>query len=582
MKNTMRLSLLVAGVLGICNGVFSQSVEQGKKFLYYQRYKSAKDVFDKLLAANPNNIEAIYWEGQTLLDMKDSVAAGELYSKALQSNGSAPLILVGMGNVELRQGKATDAKQRFETAISLSKGKDIDVLNAVADANIDAHSGDATYAIEKLNQATQQKKFNSAETYVLMGDAYRKLINGGDAVQSYQKALAIDPKYAEAKYKIGKIYLTQNNREYFLPAFEEAVEMDPAYAPAYFELFYYWYYHDVNKAADYLDKYIANSDPGPDVEYLKTDYLYQTGKFADAKTKALGLISSLNDKVAPRMYKMVAYVNDTLNDLPGAKQYMTTYFSKQDTAAIIGGDYAELAHIDSKSTDTATMLQAVEEYKKAIARDTVPEFKAKYLASAMELVKRLKNRQGIADLSAIYYASKKEPSQTDLYNWGMANYQAGNYKTADSIFCGIYETRFPTEIYGYLWCARAMQMQDDSLNSQGLAVGAYDKLAAFSRTFDSTAHAAGSADSTKYKGQAISSYFFLAGYYNDVKKDKQTAILYLQKLLEIDPTNANAQRIIGLLNKPARQAKPATGATGTGSGGATGAAGAAKPKTTGK
>src|SRR6185312_7072901 len=137
----------------------------------------------------------------------------DVYSKALQTNGNAPLLLAGMGGVELRFGKTADAKQRFETAISLSKGKDINVLNAVADNNIDAPAGDAQYAIEKLTQATQVKHFNNAETYVLMGDAYRKLVDGGNAVQSYQKALTLDPKDAEAKYRIGKIYETQNNPE---------------------------------------------------------------------------------------------------------------------------------------------------------------------------------------------------------------------------------------------------------------------------------------------------------------------------------------------------------------------------------
>src|SRR5258708_18776156 len=217
--------------------------------------------------------------------MKDSVAAEGLYSKALQSNGNAPLLLVGMGNVELRKGKTADARQRFETAISLTKGKDVNVLNAIGDANIDAKAGDAAYAVEKLMQATQTKNFNSAETYVMLGDAYRKLIDGGNAVQSYQRALTVDPKYAEAKYKIGKIYLTQNNKEYFLPAFEEAVQLDPAYAPAYFELFYYYYTRDVNKAGEYLDKYIANTDQGPEVEYTKTDLLYSSSKFADANPK---------------------------------------------------------------------------------------------------------------------------------------------------------------------------------------------------------------------------------------------------------------------------------------------------------
>jgi Flp pilus assembly protein TadD len=153
--NKMRFSLLVAGVASLCNVALAQSVDQGKQFLYYHRFKSANDVFDKILASNPNNIDAIYWKGQTLLDQKDSVGAQDLYSKALQTNGNAPLLLAGMGGVELRFGKAADAKQRFETAVSLSKGKDINVLNAIADNNIDAPAGDAQYAIEKLTQATQ-------------------------------------------------------------------------------------------------------------------------------------------------------------------------------------------------------------------------------------------------------------------------------------------------------------------------------------------------------------------------------------------------------------------------------------------
>jgi hypothetical protein len=53
-----------------------------------------------------------------------------------------------MGHIELMEGKNNDARQRFETAVSLSKGKDVQVLNAIARANVDAKAGDATYAIE--------------------------------------------------------------------------------------------------------------------------------------------------------------------------------------------------------------------------------------------------------------------------------------------------------------------------------------------------------------------------------------------------------------------------------------------------
>ena len=551
----IRFSLIVAAAV-ITNISFAQTVEQGKKFLYYERYKSAQETLEKVLAANPNNIDAVYWLGETMVhrkDTRDTAGAKALFQKMLSTNGNAPLLLAGMGHIELMQGNTTDSRQRFETAISLTKAKDINVLNAVGYANSDAKAGDANYAIEKLNLATQTKNFNNPQTYIYLGDAYRKLIDGGNAVTNYQKALTADAKLAEAKFKIGMIYYTQNNKDYFLPAFEEATQIDPAYAPAYYQLFYYWYFRDVNKAATYLDKYIANADQGPEVEYLKTDFLYASGKNAEARTKAQELITQFGDKVSPRMYRMVAYTSDTLGDVPAAKQAITTFFQKADTSIIMGTDYEALAKIDSKASDSATKNEAFKYYLMAINRDTLIENKVKYANEGLELAKKLSNKTAAAQLAAALYKTKKEPSNADLYNWGYANYQAGNYKTSDSIFCGMYQSKYPNEIFGYLWCARSLQAEDDTTNPKGLAVDAYEKLAQMGRTLP---------DSAKYKAQVIQAYFYLASYYNDVKKDKPKAISYMQKVLEVDPSNESAGKIIQALSKPpAKQAatKPKTG-----------------------
>jgi tetratricopeptide (TPR) repeat protein len=568
MKNKLRLLLLVAGVAGLCNSVLAQTVDQGKKFYYYKRYKSAKDVFDKVLASNPNNIDAIYWQGQTLLAMKDSVAAQELYSKALQTNGNAPMLLAGMGGVELRFGKAQDARAHFDMAIQLTKQKDVNVFNAVAKNNIEAPQGDLQYAVEKLTAATNVKNFNNPDTYVLLGDAYRRLIDGGNAVQAYQKALTMDPNLAEAEYQIGKIYLTQNNKDYFLPAFEKAVQMDPAYAPAYYELFYYYYNHwnpdDVSKVTDALNKYVANSDPGDYVDLLQTDFLIVTAKFADAKAKAQSIISAQGDKVNPDFYKKVAYCCDTLGDAACAQQNIATYFAKQSPAAVIPRDYVLRASIEGKSTDSATRELAFNDYGLAIQKDTLAENKASYLVQATNLANKLNDKRALASIARIVYMGIKDPSNSDLYKFGIAYYQAGEYKTADSVFCGIYQVKYPNEIYGYLWCARALQAQDDTVSSQGLGMAAWDKLAQVSRALDSTAKAANSADSVKYKNYILQSYFYLAQYYNDIKKDKETAVGYLRKVLEVDPTNAMAQKYIAILTAPPRRAPAAKPkATGT-------------------
>jgi tetratricopeptide (TPR) repeat protein len=557
-----RIISLVAIIVAGGNMLFAQSVEQGRKLLYYERYKSARETLEKVLAANPNNIDATYWLGQTLLDQKDSVAAKALYQKILMQNGNAPLLLAGMGQIELMEGKTNDARQRFEMAISLTKGRDVEVLNAVGRANVEARSGDANYAIEKLNAATQVKGFKDPETYLILGDAYRKLIDGGSAVTSYTKALGLDAKLAAAKHKIGKVYLTQNNRDYFLPAFEDAIKLDPAYAPTYYELFYYWYFRDVNKAAPYLDSYIANADQGPEVEYLKTDFLYASGKFADARTKAQGLITQMGDKVEPRMYKLIAYVCDTLNDIACANKYITDYFAKQTAENVLPADYEELANINAKTPGSEA--QAFVNLQKAVALDTVAENKVKYITKAAGLAKKMGNRAEEANWLGVAYSIKKSPGQTDLYNWGFANYQAQQYKTADSIFT-IYIDKYPTEIYGYLWRANSSLAMDTTMLS-GIAIPHFEKLAEMGRQIDSV----------KYKSQIIRAYFTLASYHNDIKKDKATAIVYLQKVLEVDPTNANAQNFIKILQTPARPAQPARPRTGT-----TGSSGASSTKSSG-
>jgi len=548
-----KLSISLILAIGcISSSVKAQTLEQGRQFLYYDRFQSAQTAFEKVLNANPNNIDAVYWLGQTMIhrrDTRDTAGAKALYQKMLATNGNAPLLLVGMGHVELLYGNTTDARQRFETAISLTKEKDINVLNAVGYANVDAKAGDAAYAIQKLTIATEIKRFNDPQTYVIMGDAYRKELDGGNAVSDYQKALDLNPKLAEAQMKIGIVYLTQNNREFFLPAFEKAVSIDPAYAPAYQQLFIYWYLRDVNKASDYLDKYAANSDQGADLEYMKAGMLYVSGKVPESRTRAQQLIAQYGPNVNVRMYRLVAFASDSLGDFTTARDAMSNFFAKADPALIMPTDYELYAKIDGKMTDSTIQSLAYANYQKAIETDSLPENKQKYLAEGIELAKKQHNKQAAAMLSGTLYNSLKNPSNSDLFKYGMSNYSAGNYKTADSIFCGVYKSKYPNEIYGFLWCAKSAQAEDDSLNSQGLAVVPYENMIKFARA---------SPDSLKYKNQIVGGYFYLASYYNDVKKDKPKAIEYMSKVLEVDPTNASAKNIIDMLSKPAKQpaAKP--------------------------
>lgn len=546
---------------------FAQTLEQGRKFFYYERYKSAKETFEKVLASNPNNIEAIYWLGQTLIEQKDSVAAKALYQRAMTTNSNPPLLLVGMGHIELMEGKTNDARQRFETALSLTKSRDIDVLNAIGRANALTRNGDANYAIEKLNLATQVRGFKDPITYIIMGDAYRKNIDGGGAVTAYNKALALDPKLAAAHYRIGKVYLTQNNKDYFLPAFEKAIEVDPAYTPALYELFYYWYFRDVNKAEQYLNQYVANFDQGPEIEYLRTDFRYAKGDFAGAKARAQELINQYGDKVNPRMYRMLAYTSDTLGDPAAAKQAMNTFLSKADSGTVLPADYIELADINSKIQGSEQ--EAFENYRTAIAMDTATENKVKYITQAAALAKKMGDRNQEAIWLGEAYRIDKNPSQTDLYNWGMAHYQAKNYDSAIAIFCEQYQSKYPNEIYGYLWCARAWEGKDTTM-ATGNAPQAYEVLA----------EKALAIDSVKYKTQAINAWFKLTTYANDVKKDPKLALSYIERILQVDPNNQYAPNIKKILERAVNRQENRSGGGNSGNR-SSGSAGSSSNKSSG-
>ena len=167
----------------------------------------------------------------------------------------------------------------FETAINLSTGKkgaDVSVLNAVGRANVDAKDGDVAYAIEKLKLASQKDSRN-ADVYLNLGDAYRKAHEGGQAVVTYDLATSISPNLARAIYRKGMIYYTQKNWELFTDILNKAVAVDPKFAPAYYELYYYNLLRlppDFAAAQSYATKFTSSAEPDPQNDYLVAQTCY--------------------------------------------------------------------------------------------------------------------------------------------------------------------------------------------------------------------------------------------------------------------------------------------------------------------
>lgn len=525
----LKLGVLLLTSLFVSTFLKAQTIDEGKKFLYYERYKSAKAVFEKLVAANPNNLEAVYLLGQAMIlpdENKDIEGAKALYQKTLMANSSSPLFLAGMGHIELLEGKTADAKNRFETALSLSQSKNAAVLNAIGKANVNAEKGDADYAVEKLKLATTLKNMKDPDVFANLGDAYKKLTQGGPAQTAYESALELNPAYARASYRIGKIYQTQGfgQEEIYLKYYNDAIAKDASYGPVYEFLYQYYYLTNVGKSAQYLEKYLANTDDDPKNCYYTASMKYAQGFFAESISKAEECIKAEGASPYPNLYGLEAYAYDRLNDSINAKKYFDIYFTKQAPEKIGPTDRKTYAKILLKDTLSGNEALAAENIEKAILSDTTEAGKVLLMKDMATYFVGKKKFKEAADWYSKVVSIKKVSTKTDLYNVGYNYFRSGDYTAAINSF-NVYSQKFPEDAFGYYMAGKANWAIDSTF------------ALALANPFFEKAIEAGLKDSVKYKPQLIGSYkYFIV--YSVYKKDKAAALSNCDKVLALDPNDA--------------------------------------------
>lgn len=420
-------------------------IPAGIKFLNYEKNKSAKEAFQKAYDANPKDPQAIYWLGQAMLatDGGDPTpeqiqATKALYQKGLQEVGSDAWLLVGMGHIGILEKEDINAvKQKFEQAITATtetKGKNKGkpnpaILNAIGRANAEVSSdkGDHSYAIEKLKQAAAID-LTDPDILINMGINYLKLggENGGDAVKAYQEALTRDPKNARAFFRIGKIYQSQNNKELFEQNFNSAIEADPTFPPVYFTYYDYYATRDVNRAKEYLDKYIANADKDPVLDLVMADYLFRSGKNAESLAKVKELEAAVGSKVLPKLDILYALNFDRTGDSVQAKEALTKYFANAPVQKIAPGDYELAVKVFSKFPGSET--QAVGYLERAMSVDTSKVNKLAYMGQAADLFGKAKMYDKQIDWLQRQAAMKGGTmSEFDYYRLTNTAFTAKNY-----------------------------------------------------------------------------------------------------------------------------------------------------------
>jgi len=519
-------------VLFMVFSAFAQDLNNAEDLLYYKKFESAEDLLNQILKNDPGNAEAWY----LLSEVKDSDSEIDLknsFQNAPASVKDDPYFLIVTGKILLDESKKLEAEKYFEQALEKTKYKKSEILLAVAKAQIASGNGDANQAIDLLNRAIKKDKHNP-QLYTELGKAYRKLNNGTEAFKAFRQAIEADKNFAEAYYLTGMIFRTQSNSDLYLEYFNKAIQADAKYAPAYYQLYYHYYFRNVNTAKEYLEKYIALSDYKIENDYDYTDILYLTKNYTQAIELAKKLIETDKEKTPARIYKLIAYSYHESDDHLNAFDYLHRYFGAAPDSILIAKDFILVADLyaEKNKIDSAMFF-----YKVGTELETDGNSVVKYYKTLADLAKQQKDNAERAIWLGKYYMKNKKSTNVDLFNWGLAWFQAGNFEKSDSVF-GMYVDKYPTQLFGYYWRARSNAAIDTTME-QGLAIPYYLKVVEI-----------GELDTTgSSKRQLIESYGYLAGYETNQNKNYGKAIEYFEKLLQLDPTNEQAKKYVQILKE---------------------------------
>ena len=554
MKKTI-LTLLASGSMIIATK--AQTIQEGLNHLYADRFQSAVSTFQKLLAVNPNNIEATYWLGQTYFDMDDNNMAKQVYEKALTANGNAPLLLVGMGHYNLLSGKVNEARQNFETALSMSKdkkGKDNpDVLNAIGRAHTDAKMGNYKYAEQVLRTASELNP-KSTEIWLNLGNAIRKARPGEagrDAYEAYHKALELNPNFAYAYVRLAKLFETQRNWDLVLENLNKAVSVDPNFSLAYYELFFYYFVRsDFPNSEKYFNKYVGSrpNEEKWEHDYLNAQLCYIKKDYDCAIAKGEAVRAQMGAKVKPRVLRGLAYAYLEKKDFAKAKAADDEFFAKEKDG-FVPADYKRKAEIAAGSGVPCEELYGI--YLAGAAVDTVLQTKVDYMNDAAEDFKKRGCKKQEADMRLAIFNTRNKPNPLGLINIGILYTQSDQLAKADSIFTA-YTALQPDSIYGHYWRGKVNGTLDTTFKVEPYVsnmINGYTKALDIAQT-----------DKTRYKSLGTTSSLALIGYYNNIKLDKEAALIPALKGLELDTSNAQLKGIVEYLKTktPAKQQKQTT------------------------
>jgi tetratricopeptide (TPR) repeat protein len=507
----------------VTSSMFAQTLPDAIKQTTNEQFGKADASFKTLLAAQPANGEIYFYEGENYFKNDNIDMAKQTYQKGADANATNPFCYIGLGKIQWYTNKTTDAKANFYKAITLAAGKNATVLLKIAEVYINAETKDFVEA-NKLLDLAQKLEPKNPDVFINRGDGVLEQSNDGTkAIAAYEEAAKLDPKSVTATLRIGKLWSRSKNYPAALEQYKKAKLIDSSFAPAYREMAEIYgragqYNNAIAQYKRYLD---INNDCDAHGRYA--GFLLEAKHYPESVQASKEALQCNPNNIY--LYRYLSFAQYETGDYTNGLTSSETFFTKATPdVKIIALDYEYRAKLYSKNNKDSLAIIA---YKKALELE--PE-KVEFNGDIANMYIKMKKYAEAIAAYKLKMATGK-PNANDYFGIGRAYYYSQDFINADSAFAKIIIAQ-PDLSVGYLWRAKA-NSQLDPKNETWSAKAYYEQFITKVKP----------EDVDKNKKDLINANTYLAAYYAK-QKDCANTKTYFQKVLDLDPNDAQAKKFM--------------------------------------
>jgi tetratricopeptide (TPR) repeat protein len=512
---------------------FAQTRESAVINTMNERYELASSDFKKLIAAEPANGDLYFYAGDNYFYWGLLDSAEVMFRKGQEVAPTNPLNFVGLGRIGWYTNNTALSNAQFEKAVSMmtAKGAKVDkniqvsAYLKMAEAYTQAENKMLEKALEYINKAININD-KDAEAYVQLGDynAEKDAVNLSAALAQYSKALQLNPKYTRALLREGQLYVRVRNWEEGLKYFNQAIEVDPTFAPAYREKAELLHKANRDKqAVEVYAKYLELNNSCR-VQQRYASFVFET---KDYKQAVIELEKAAPcDPSNPFMARLLGYSYFETGQFEKGLANINSFFAVAESKGspkLLGSDYAYKGKLMAKTGQDSLGVEVI---KQAIAID--PTYLDGYSDIAGIYVKAKKYA-----LAAEYYQKKiaattGELNALDHYFLGQALFFNKEYARADAAFA-VAVTKYADSNF---WRGRCNARLDNAEAPTGMAAPFFSAYI--------TAYSTDAKAIETNKKNLIESYtYFGITYLN--QNNLECSRYAWNKVIEMDPANEKAK-----------------------------------------